>query len=1304
MTTINDLKALETPGTPLFLCDCILPSGDVQSWSTHRVTYHGITYAARILGHTLFDLRSSSDEATDGVSKISLTLANADALLSAVERNVGWKGSQLTIRFLFFDLMAGTPLCDAAVVFRGTANAPDESTESTLKLSFASRLTLQRIYLPETRVQKRCPWTFPATSSQRAEALNGGVKGHWSPFYNCGYSADQTGGVGNLNSGSAFTSCDYSRSQCVQRGMFSTDSSGNTSRRFGGVEFLPPSILVRGYGEKGSQFSAAVENQAQYNDFVPLVYGTGRYKAPVIFARNDGNLTHMEVLLGAGEINEVIQVLVNDIEIPLAAANTNMTATGWYSVLTPGTRSGSFNPDFTDSSGRPLGDPYGSIAVLSVVVPNQISNGQTLPSVDVLVEGLKVDVYDSTGAFVESSFTNNSAWVLLDVLLRSGWDRDQISLASFAAAAPYCDALIPTTDLNGNATTVPRYQCNLILDGRRSAADVVRGIRNGSLLYLVFDDSGLLELRVEDTLANQQPTLPPGSNSQVPLNGGWPAYEFGDNEFSGILRTGKGQPSFRVYSRSSADTPNQYTVEFQDQFNDFQQDSLALVNADDELNTGQEVTASLPALGLPNFSQATRAMSLILAKSVYGNTYVDCGTSVRGAGLKPGDLITITYRREGFSRQPFRITKISPGANFRTVTITAQIHDDNWYVDGSNATAGLGMQPGSEVGLPRPLVGTVLDGTGVDQFGVVETAQTAADGTESVYLQISFITPNVPGLGQSRTPLVGLNALVSQTGGTLAGGQNLYYAVTGVAPNGSETPLSFVVRASIPGVTNTNQVALESLSFSATTQAFNVYRGANPSQLLQIAEDQAIAGTFTDSGATPQLIGPPDFNFDHANFYWRSELQPEETATVFSTNTIGNATLNMPINAYTGKIVRITTGTGGQQERPVLSNTATTLTTTTAWSIQPDNTSKFLIVDGTWVLGASSSTSPVTFSVPNQVGLTIQISGRAANVLNQECSADLSPLTLWTIGGSAGQGGDLDVPGIPTFGLNVTGQGTVDITGVGFTSLQNTTSISAGTLTLTYWDELNSPGAASLFTAVAATEVNLALDTQELQPGDVVQIEVELIQITGTNSDGTYAVQRGAYGTTAAAHATQVAYYLLNKNTYVMPFVAGFFGSPASGTYVYSITLPDVRIAAADLFVTNARGNSDAQRHAYTANTSAGLRTLSGGQIAFQIEGMLAIETDALPPVLMDATRSVRDVYAVVQQAPTDSAITLQVTQNGQTYCSLTIPVNTTISNVVDGFALGPLFAQAQIGLDILSVSSTTGTLPGSDLTVTIRL
>ena len=51
-------------------------------------------------------------------------------------------------------------------------------------------------------------------------------------------------------------------------------------------------------------------------------------------------------------------------------------------------------------------------------------------------------------------------------------------------ASTYCDAQIATTDLYGNAISIPRFQCNLVIDRRWSAAEVVKGIRNGSGLML----------------------------------------------------------------------------------------------------------------------------------------------------------------------------------------------------------------------------------------------------------------------------------------------------------------------------------------------------------------------------------------------------------------------------------------------------------------------------------------------------------------------------------------------------------------------------------------------------------------------------------------------------------------------------------------------------------------------------------------------------------------------------------------------------------------------------------------------------
>src|SRR6185369_16459301 len=150
-----------------------------------------------------------------------------------------------------------------------------------LRITFTNRLNLQRVVLPEVRIQRRCPWVFPATADQRLEALNGGAKGKYSALYRCGYSPDQAGGVGTLNGGQPFTVCDYTRSACTARGMFDIG-------RFGGVEFVPAQIEVRSFGESGSHLSQVIASEARYNDFVPLVYGTAWYQPPVVVARNDG--------------------------------------------------------------------------------------------------------------------------------------------------------------------------------------------------------------------------------------------------------------------------------------------------------------------------------------------------------------------------------------------------------------------------------------------------------------------------------------------------------------------------------------------------------------------------------------------------------------------------------------------------------------------------------------------------------------------------------------------------------------------------------------------------------------------------------------------------------------------------------------------------------------------------------------------------------------------------------------------------------------------------------------------------------
>jgi len=199
----------------------------------------------------------------------------------------------------------------------------------------------------------------------------------------------------------------------------------------------------------------------------------------------------------------------------------------------------------------------------------------------------------------------------------------------------------------------------------------------------------------------------------------------------------------------------------------------------------------------------------------------------------------------------------------------------------------------------------------------------------------------------------------------------------------------------------------------------------------------------------------------------------------------------------------------------------------------------------------------------------------------------------------------------------------------------------------------------------------------------------------------TISVTRASHGTAAAAHSVGAGVYILAEKIFILPFAQDFFGSPASGNWSFPTLLPDCRVTSAELFVTNIKGNSPTTAVCVTQTDDNGLRTLSGGQFSFQVEGFLAIETGATPDIIVENTYSVHDVYAVIRQAPVGGPIQLQVNQNGAPYCTLTIADGQAVSNSVDGASLPLLTAGATLSLDIDMVGPTN---PGADLTVVIRL
>jgi len=275
------------------------------------------------------------------------------------------------------------------------------------------------------------------------------------------------------------------------------------------------------------------------------------------------------------------------------------------------------------------------------------------------------------------------------------------------------------------------------------------------------------------------------------------------------------------------------------------------------------------------------------------------------------------------------------------------------------------------------------------------------------------------------------------------------------------------------------------------------------------------------------------------------------------------------------------------------------------------------------------------------------------------------------------------------------------LSGVSFSDLANTRGISAGTATVHYWDELG--GASSVLLENPVGEQDTLIDLKSggsAQPGSLIQVDREIMRVTEVKGPSQYEVVRGVLTTPATSHASDAVVYHLDRTTFVIPFAADFFGSPYSGSWAYSISLPNVRVAGLELFLTNAYGNGPAGELCLTQLEDYGIRTLSGGQYCLQVDGFLAVQESIAPPLVVDAPHAVRDIFAVLGTSA-DGPVQVQVKLNGSPLGTVTVPAGLTVSNSVSGFGLPALAAGAILSAGILSVGQT---YPGADLTVVVRL
>jgi hypothetical protein len=516
-----------------------------------------------------------------------------------------------------------------------------------------------------------------------------------------------------------------------------------------------------------------------------------------------------------------------------------------FTVMISGNTWSSINGEWELSSWT--GGPPGTVTLSSSALSGSGTGGYVM--------------YDSGSDSFCGGYSNNAnpVWVTLDVMLRSNWKISQINITTLAATARFCYTLISYIDRNGNTSSHPRYMSQFSIESRRTSADVISSVMRSFFGYFWWGSDGLLNLDAERTLADQQPSAIPGSNTSAPVASisydgayavGYSAYSFDEND---VIRSGSTDNwSFDINQEESTtdQTPNQISLKFQDMDNGFVDDSLtnsdpiANARAGGALNPGgSTVPENLDILGISNFDQAFRVTNVYMTRLQYGNQRGDgggtlsltFGTTVKVAGLRTGSLVQFSWSAWGISNQLFRVTKIQPMKDFQSVRITIQWHDDVWFTGsfGQSAQAYL-SNPGStrQPRSPLPWQPGFLSGLNFNSsqeflFGVTEIDTVQTDGTAYVQLLVTGILNQNIIATHVNAPQVPTQATTSNTGGSIIGDTTYIIQLSGLDVDGNITGPSHYTYVYVPAGTNTNTITISNIVWYPGTLHGFVYIGTD---------------------------------------------------------------------------------------------------------------------------------------------------------------------------------------------------------------------------------------------------------------------------------------------------------------------------------------------------------------------------------------------------------------------------------------------------------------------------------------------
>lgn len=753
LTDINSGKELAAAYRPVVFCDFVFSDAATLYVASMGATFNGHTYEARIDDQQIDRLASLSTQGIDRVPSVTIVMADpSGSIFAAYERAHGFKGATLTLRFALADLSAGTFSTDNFVPFVGICDQPS-SDDKSLTVTAQSKLNLSNFLLPTAPIQVRCIWINPTTIAQRATAGSSG-----SLYFPCGETRDLT----------TAPPCSYTKQTCTQPHRYSgvtfqpskTDSGRNyisgqttswvnadTSGKY--KEFWP--IWVGGMawvqcvslnqwgdanftrGEAAVGIGQVTVSRVILNDielsqnkgdyfwaYSNLGFRDGTPNTDVDPHGNSdphGGQTVIEYRVPKAVLDP--STLPN-VQILGQAGDGTAVARSSISITSAQAGTGGNPSPIVIQFGRILGttDPGDTAAIEITGCSFAAANGSWImelretPYDHATLQGSMAFGSGGSATLYYNQLTQSGGIstpaIITAVLGQCGIPVSELSGPMMSAANSICNASVTTTDGSGASYTQARFSSAIAVRQRRSAADLVRGLRQSIGAILTVDNSGLIGLRLEGPLAEQQSSAVDGSNNTTAITSmlrsgtaanGFTAYRFDESNCWNLKRD----------PQQVAQMPNRVTFSFQDPTQEYAISSFSLVDSDDIARVGREIPGGLQINpeGIASYNHALRCARLGLNKIHRGNPsadtrgtdYWEWQTSFRACKLRIGDIVTMNSAKFNLVDQTLRITEIKPSKNFEKVDLKASWHDDTWYLDAHGNAADPTITRGPHIGV-----------------------------------------------------------------------------------------------------------------------------------------------------------------------------------------------------------------------------------------------------------------------------------------------------------------------------------------------------------------------------------------------------------------------------------------------------------------------------------------------------------------------------------------------------------------------------------------------------------------------------